>query len=506
MSLIRASPSEELKLLGRPELGPTFSKINLFALTQYDQVLYLDADTLPVQRVADLLDTYSVEESQILAAPDCGWPDIFNSGVFVIKPSQDTFDDLLSIVRTSKKPSFDGADQGLLNEYFTVRPDKEWLRLPFVYNVTPSGGYEYLPAYKFFADDVKLIHYIGATKPWDCDRWDSIAMRGRWWSKYAEFFHDKPPLESIHGIVPYYFEPVVEPVYVEEAPVEPAFEEPYLEQAVPDEDHYQPETEYHPYEETKEILLNPESYQYFDTVPIVESWDPAHSEPPKHGKPEAQNFPDLHMVNLWSNDATWDEPSEFTYEEDNEEPWEEPLPPPLFPWEFEPREKAERVFDPSLGPNNWDDIPLIQRIKELQLEEANKSQSETGTAVEKNEDEIERLREIEERYTGDIADDVAEDAIEDGFLDVIKQEDEDEEALLDELEKAKNVVLTPQVPTSVEQALDKLDALVQSNKRYTDDIKDDIAEDAIEEGVLDVIEDETAAEEKLIEEDEKLKT
>ena len=53
----------------------------------------------------------------------------------VLKPDQETFQGLLDLAQ--RGISFDGADQGLLNQYF-----KDWHRLSFVYNVTPSGHYQ----------------------------------------------------------------------------------------------------------------------------------------------------------------------------------------------------------------------------------------------------------------------------------------------------------------------------------------------------------------------------
>jgi lipopolysaccharide biosynthesis glycosyltransferase len=388
--------------------------VNLFSLTQYEKLLYLDADTLPIQEISHLLDR-PINESQILAAPDCGWPDIFNSGVFMIKPSVENYDALLNIVRTSEKPSFDGADQGLLNEFFTVSGDREWIRLPFTYNVTPSGGYEYLPAFKFFSNDVKLIHYIGSTKPWDCEPWDNVAMRDRWWSKYTEFFGAKPILEAIRGIVPYYFEPM------ESEPVEEIVEPEYVE---PEELHEEYHGDEARYEEINDVLLNPQSYQYFETVQAEEQWDPASSEPPKDGKPEAENFPqDLHY------DYQWDDERSYVEEAG---PREEALPPPLFPWEFEPREVAERVFDSTVSPDTWGDLPLIKRIKALQLEEDTKKEVQP---IARDLDELERLKEIEERYTGEIEEDVGEDAVEEGLIDVIEERDEEE---IEELERLQH--------------------------------------------------------------------
>ena len=46
------------------------------------------------------------EREELSAAPDVGWPDCFNSGVFVFRPSDDTYASLLKFAVTTG--SFDG--------------------------------------------------------------------------------------------------------------------------------------------------------------------------------------------------------------------------------------------------------------------------------------------------------------------------------------------------------------------------------------------------------------
>ena len=46
------------------------------------------------------------EREELSAASDVGWPDCFNSGVFVFTPSQETFRALLQLA--SETGSFDG--------------------------------------------------------------------------------------------------------------------------------------------------------------------------------------------------------------------------------------------------------------------------------------------------------------------------------------------------------------------------------------------------------------
>nr|XP_020478935.1 glycogenin-2-like [Monopterus albus] len=90
-----------LSLLGRPELGITFTKIHCWTLTQYSKCVFLDADTLVLCNVDELF-----ERDELSAAPDPGWPDCFNSGVFVFRPSLHTHSRLLDYAL--QHGSFDG--------------------------------------------------------------------------------------------------------------------------------------------------------------------------------------------------------------------------------------------------------------------------------------------------------------------------------------------------------------------------------------------------------------
>ena len=52
------------------------------------------------------------EREELSAAPDPGWPDCFNSGVFVFTPSNETHEKLLAFC--SENGSFDGETQVIL--------------------------------------------------------------------------------------------------------------------------------------------------------------------------------------------------------------------------------------------------------------------------------------------------------------------------------------------------------------------------------------------------------
>jgi len=149
-----------LALLTRPDLGLTFTKLHCWRLTQFSKCVFLDADTLVLQNVDELFDY-----EELAAAPDVGWPDCFNSGVFVFRPSEETYRTLLNFAITHG--SFDGGDQGLLNLFFSDWPTQgPKHRLPFIYNTVAQAFYSYAPAFKRFGHNVKVIHFIGAVKPW----------------------------------------------------------------------------------------------------------------------------------------------------------------------------------------------------------------------------------------------------------------------------------------------------------------------------------------------------
>ncbi|XP_012150685.1 glycogenin 1 isoform X4 [Megachile rotundata] len=160
VNVLDSKDEANLALLARPELGITFTKLHCWRLTQYEKCVFLDADTLVVRNCDELF-----EREELSAAPDVGWPDCFNSGVFVYRPSQQTFASITAFA--AAKGSFDGGDQGLLNMYFSDWAHKDISKhLPFIYNMCSTAVYSYLPAFKQFGDDVRIIHFIGITKPW----------------------------------------------------------------------------------------------------------------------------------------------------------------------------------------------------------------------------------------------------------------------------------------------------------------------------------------------------
>ncbi|KAF4965393.1 hypothetical protein FSARC_6807 [Fusarium sarcochroum] len=205
--------NDNLKAIGRPDLQDTLTKLQVWSQTQFDRVLFLDADTLVLSNLDHLFESPSSIE--LAASPDLGFSDCFNSGVMLLKPSSSTYSELRQFA--SETASFDGGDQGLLNIFFGdgavhhpssnfkdaqhafgqhgVTQEKNWYRLSCTYNLAMHQVYRlYIPATLRYVKEHKVLHFIGKVKPWhfskgvvpltdDAPAYEQFyaAMVKRWW-------------------------------------------------------------------------------------------------------------------------------------------------------------------------------------------------------------------------------------------------------------------------------------------------------------------------------------
>jgi alpha-N-acetylglucosamine transferase len=179
-----ASPAGDQLLFSR--FANVFTKLRVWELQDYDRVVLLDADTLVLQNVDDLF-----LRSPFAAAPDFFLPDRFNSGVMVIEPSHFTFERMMTSL--SSAGSYDGGDQGFLNEFF---PD--WYampvehRLPVGYNMA-HFIYQFLrghPSLRSVLErDVKIVHYM-VQKPWQAKATLTGGSQA-WWGMYFRAHPEK---------------------------------------------------------------------------------------------------------------------------------------------------------------------------------------------------------------------------------------------------------------------------------------------------------------------------
>ncbi|WOL17879.1 UDP-glucuronate:xylan alpha-glucuronosyltransferase 3 [Canna indica] len=164
-----------------------YSKFRLWQLTDYDKIIFIDADLLVLRNI-DFL--FTMPEISAIGNNAT----LFNSGVMVIEPSNCTFQLLMDHIE--EITSYNGGDQGYLNEIFTW-----WHRIPKHTNFLKhfwAGDTPQRKAKKdglFGADPPLLyvVHYLGL-KPWLCYRdydcnWNvqmfwgfaSDAAHATWW-------------------------------------------------------------------------------------------------------------------------------------------------------------------------------------------------------------------------------------------------------------------------------------------------------------------------------------
>ncbi|XP_051910382.1 glycogenin-1b isoform X1 [Hippocampus zosterae] len=211
VDVLDSGDAAHLALLKRPELGVTFTKLHCWTLTHYQKCVFMDADTLVLCNIDELFD-----REELSAAPDPGWPDCFNSGVFVFRPSVETYDKLLQYC--TQHGSFDGGDQGVLNGFFSDWATADISKhLPFIYNLSSIAIYTYLPAFKHYGGNAKVVHFLGKSKPWSygLDAQAKGMLGGAqpsflldWWALYSAGV--VPMLQEQYGDRPFHSECTLE--------------------------------------------------------------------------------------------------------------------------------------------------------------------------------------------------------------------------------------------------------------------------------------------------------
>ena len=148
------------------------SKLNCFTFTQYDKLIFLDADLLILKNL-----DHCFEMPHMTAAFDGEyrnlwprWPH-FNSGFMVIEPSIDEFNKILDFINNLNPYDvydFRGdhyvlADQELLNLYYSNWKNEPEKHLNKYYNVFAPHLVSLCDA--DLVDNAYFIHFVG-TKPW----------------------------------------------------------------------------------------------------------------------------------------------------------------------------------------------------------------------------------------------------------------------------------------------------------------------------------------------------
>ncbi|KFK35602.1 hypothetical protein AALP_AA4G012800 [Arabis alpina] len=158
-----------------------YSKLRVWQVTDYDKLVFIDSDFI-ILRKLDHLFYYP----QLSASGNDRV--LFNSGVMVLEPSPCLFKDLIE--KSLKIGSYNGGDQGFLNEIFVW-----WHRLSKSVNTMKYFDEKSKRAHDL-SENLEGVHYLGL-KPWICYRdydcnWDmsekhvfaSDTVHEKWWTVY----------------------------------------------------------------------------------------------------------------------------------------------------------------------------------------------------------------------------------------------------------------------------------------------------------------------------------
>ncbi|CAH2047091.1 unnamed protein product [Thlaspi arvense] len=158
-----------------------YSKLRLWQVTDYDKLVFIDADFIVLKKL-DHLFYYP----QLSAAGNDKV--LFNSGIMVLEPSPCLFKDLIE--KSLKIESYNGGDQGFLNEIFVW-----WHRLSKRVNTMKYFDEKFKGTHEL-PENLEGVHYLGL-KPWVCYRdydcnWDmsvrhvfaSDSVHKKWWKVY----------------------------------------------------------------------------------------------------------------------------------------------------------------------------------------------------------------------------------------------------------------------------------------------------------------------------------
>lgn len=168
----------------------TFDKLLLWELTEYDKIVYLDADMVVMNNTDGLFaypDLSGVAAGEMLHS---SWNRL-NSGTLVIEPNQEVANMLLAnIALTIQERQAIGeniGDQDVINHSFSQWITQKEKHLPEGYNLFYKHLTQYIRQFGFGykgkddAHTIYVVHFIGKRKPWHFNRFKSILFIVKQW-------------------------------------------------------------------------------------------------------------------------------------------------------------------------------------------------------------------------------------------------------------------------------------------------------------------------------------
>lgn len=156
------------KSVGKDRWSHTFDKLNIFELTQFEKIIFLDSD-LYIRKNIDHL----FEKPNMSAVVDKRYgPNIsarfikLTSGVMVIEPKENQIVRFKEIIKEIIDKRYAIGDQDILQEYDLDWEKKKELHLKNKYNIFFPYLEYYMNFQEYSIEDLYVIHFIYPIKPW----------------------------------------------------------------------------------------------------------------------------------------------------------------------------------------------------------------------------------------------------------------------------------------------------------------------------------------------------
>ena len=189
------------------------NKLHLWSWTEYEKIMFIDADVVCKGSIAELWDM----PGDFAASMDVWWNILtdnrFNSGVIVFRPSMETFHDMIPKVSDPNYHHPNDADQAFLNAYYKYR----YFSLPYKYNfnlvmvgstaaprrilsmLTVWGGGQYQfhrKVWDMLWDEAVLVHFTMRKPRPDpaqhchkgCNEWEPLEWYGQYFREMLAYY------------------------------------------------------------------------------------------------------------------------------------------------------------------------------------------------------------------------------------------------------------------------------------------------------------------------------